>query len=108
MQGQGLRQNKTEFQLDGIASNAPMDEGGTAVPNVDAVAEFSVETLNFSAENGRDPMQVKVATKIGHQRVPRCGLGVPSRTTPTTRATPSRLVRRACAITSSAAPWAVR
>ena len=64
VQGQGLRQNKTEFTLDGFISNAPMDEGGTGIPNVDAVAEFSVE-MNFSAENGRDPMQVKVATKSG-------------------------------------------
>src|SRR5262249_47374708 len=65
VQGQGLRSNKTAFQLDGVSSNAPMDEGGTGIPNVDAIAEFSVETLNFSAENGRDPLQVKVATKSG-------------------------------------------
>jgi hypothetical protein len=65
VQGQGLRQNKTQFQLDGVAANAPMDEGGTAIPNVDAIAEFTVETLNFSAENGRGPTQVKVATKSG-------------------------------------------
>jgi hypothetical protein len=65
VQGQGMRQNKMGFQLDGVLSNAPMDEGGTAIPNVDAVAEFSVETLNFSAEYGRNPMQVKVATKSG-------------------------------------------
>ncbi|HYW41898.1 MAG TPA: carboxypeptidase regulatory-like domain-containing protein [Bryobacteraceae bacterium] len=64
VQGQGLRQNRTEFLLDGFISNAPMDEGGTGIPNVDAIAEFSVE-MNFSAENGRDPMQVKVATKSG-------------------------------------------
>ncbi len=65
VQGQGQRNNKTGFQLDGMLSNAPMDEGGTAIPNVDTVAEFSVETLNFSAENGRDPILVKVATKSG-------------------------------------------
>ena len=65
VQGQGLRDNKTSFQLDGVSSNAPMDEGGTGIPNVDAVAEFSVETLNFSAENGRDPVQVHIATKSG-------------------------------------------
>jgi Carboxypeptidase regulatory-like domain/TonB dependent receptor len=65
VQGQGLRNNKTGFSLDGISSNAPMDEGGTGIPNVDAIAEFTVETLNFGAENGRDPMQVKVATKSG-------------------------------------------
>jgi len=69
VQGQGLRQNKTQFQLDGFASNAPMDEGGTAIPNVDAIAEFSVETLNFSAENGRGPTQVKVATKAGTNEI---------------------------------------
>jgi hypothetical protein len=65
VQGQGLRSTKTAFSLDGVSSNAPMDEGGTGIPNVDAVAEFSVETLNFSAENGRDPLQVKIATKSG-------------------------------------------
>ncbi len=65
VQGQGQRNNKTAFQLDGLISNAPMDEGGTAIPNVDTVAEFSVETLNFSAENGRNPIQVKVVTKSG-------------------------------------------
>lgn len=65
VQGQGQRNNKTGFLLDGMLSNAPMDEGGTAIPNVDTVAEFSVETLNFSAENGRNPILVKVATKSG-------------------------------------------
>ncbi len=65
VQGQGQRNNKTAFQLDGLLTNAPMDEGGTAIPNVDTVAEFSVETLNFSAENGRNPIQVKVATRSG-------------------------------------------
>ncbi len=65
VQGQGLRYQKTAFQLDGVVSNAPMDEGGTGIPNVDTVAEFSVETLNFGADKGRDPMQVIIATKAG-------------------------------------------
>jgi hypothetical protein len=65
VQGQGLRDNKTAFQLDGLNSNAPSDEGGTAIPNVDTVAEFNVETGNFSAESGRDPIQVRVVTKTG-------------------------------------------
>ena len=65
VQGNGLRQNKTAFQLDGINSNAPSDEGGAGIPNVDTVAEFSVQTANFSAESGRDPMQVLVVTKSG-------------------------------------------
>ncbi|MBD0327134.1 MAG: carboxypeptidase regulatory-like domain-containing protein, partial [Pyrinomonadaceae bacterium] len=65
VQGQGLRNNKTGFQLDGLNSNAPMDEGGTGIPNVDTIAEFNVQTLNFSAESGRNPMQVIVVTKSG-------------------------------------------
>jgi hypothetical protein len=65
VQGQGLRNNKTAFLLDGLNSNAPMDEGGTAIPNVDTIAEFNVQTMNFSAESGRNPMQVVVVTKSG-------------------------------------------
>ena len=65
VQGQGTRDNQTEFQLDGLNSNAGMDEGGMAIPNVDAVAEFSVQTNSFSAESGRDPVQVVVVTKSG-------------------------------------------
>ncbi|WP_031501055.1 TonB-dependent receptor [Bryobacter aggregatus] len=65
IQGQGLRNNKAGFQLDGLNSNAPMDEGGTAIPNVDTIAEFNVQTMNFTAESGRNPMQVLVVTKSG-------------------------------------------
>ena len=42
-----------------------MDEGGITIPNVDTIAEFSVETSSFSAENGRNPLQVVMATKSG-------------------------------------------
>ena len=65
VQGMGTRDNQTEFQLDGLNSNAAMDEGGMAIPNVDAIAEFSVETNSFSAESGRDPVQVMLVTKSG-------------------------------------------
>jgi outer membrane receptor protein involved in Fe transport len=65
VQGLGMRTNQTQFQLDGVNANAAMDEGGMAVPNVDAVAEFNVATNAFSAENGRSPIQVLVATKSG-------------------------------------------
>ena len=37
VQGQGTRDNQTEFQLDGLNSNAGMDEGGMAIPNVELV-----------------------------------------------------------------------
>lgn len=65
LQGMGLRGTQTEFQLDGLNANAAMDEGGITIPNVDTIAEFSVETSSFSAENGRNPLQVIVATKSG-------------------------------------------
>jgi len=65
VQGNGLRDNKTNFQLDGINSNDGSGEGGTAVPNVDAIEEFNVQALNAGAEAGRDPTQVLVVTKSG-------------------------------------------
>jgi hypothetical protein len=65
VQGQGLRNYTTNFQLDGMASNASSSEGGTAIPNVDAVEEFNVQTVNAGAETGRDPSQVLAVTKSG-------------------------------------------
>jgi hypothetical protein len=65
VQGNGLRDNKTNFQLDGVNSNDGSGEGGTAVPNVDSIEEFNVQTLNAGAEAGRDPTQVLVVTKSG-------------------------------------------
>jgi outer membrane receptor protein involved in Fe transport len=55
----------TEFQMDGLIANEGRDEGGIAIPNVDAIAEFNVETANFSAEHGRNPIQVLAVTKAG-------------------------------------------
>ncbi|HET8549343.1 MAG TPA: TonB-dependent receptor [Bryobacteraceae bacterium] len=65
VQGFGTRDNQTQFQLDGLSANAAMDEGGMAIPNVDTIAEFNVQTNSFSAENGRNPLQVLVVTKSG-------------------------------------------
>ena len=61
----GSRDDGAEFQLDGLNANAGMDEGGFAIPNVDTIAELNVETSNFSAEHGRNPLQVLVVTKGG-------------------------------------------
>lgn len=65
VQGLGHRKQSTEFQLDGVTANSSMDELGVAIPNVDAIAEFTVMTGSFSAEHGRMPIQVLVATKSG-------------------------------------------
>lgn len=63
--GMGVRSNATNFVLDGVNSNAAMDEGGMALPVVDDVAEMNVQTSSFSAESGRDPFQVTLVTKSG-------------------------------------------
>jgi Carboxypeptidase regulatory-like domain len=65
VQGLGNRDDATEFQLDGLNANGGMDEHGAAIPNVDTIAEFNVETSNFSAEHGRNPLQVLAVTKSG-------------------------------------------
>jgi len=65
VQGLGHRDDQTEFRVDGVASNAVCDEGSTALPNPDTIAQFSVSTSNFSAENGRNPVQVNMVTKSG-------------------------------------------
>ncbi len=65
VQGLGHRNDQTEFRVDGVASNAVCDEGSTSIPNPDTIAQFSVSTSNFSAENGRNPVQVNMVTKSG-------------------------------------------
>src|SRR5579863_128334 len=65
VQGLGHRDDQTEFRVDGVASNAVCDEGSTAIPNPDTIAQFNVSTSNFSAENGRNPVQVSMVTKSG-------------------------------------------
>ena len=65
VQGVGVPVENTEFQIDGLNANAGMDERGITIPNVDTIAEFRVETSSFSAENGRQPIQMIMATKSG-------------------------------------------
>lgn len=65
VQGAGTQSGQTQFSLDGFNANGGMDEGAIAIPNVDTIAEFSVQASSFSAEYGRDPMHVVMATKSG-------------------------------------------
>jgi hypothetical protein len=65
IQGNGVRDNQTEFVLDGLNNNAPVNEDGMLSPSVDTIGEFRVETGNFSAEYGRQPMVVNAAIKSG-------------------------------------------
>src|SRR5579884_2352665 len=63
--GNGMRSNASNFKLDGVSSNAAMDEGAMTMPIVDDIAEMNVQTSSFSAEYGRDPIQVTLVTKSG-------------------------------------------
>src|SRR5205085_7835894 len=65
VQGLGMRTDQTLFTVDGQDHNDPSTEGGMIIPNLDAVAQFRVETSNFGAASGRDPLQVKLITKSG-------------------------------------------
>ncbi len=65
VQGLGQHNDATQFSVDGMDANDPSAEGGIAFPNLDSVAQFRVQTSNFSAENGRQPLQVQMITKSG-------------------------------------------
>jgi hypothetical protein len=69
VQGLGMRTDQTLFTVDGQDHNDPSTEGGMIIPNVDSVAQFRVETSNFSAASGRQPLQVKLITKSGTNQV---------------------------------------
>jgi hypothetical protein len=51
--------------VDGQDHNDPSTEGGMIIPNLDSVMQFRVETSNFTAASGRQPLQVKLITKGG-------------------------------------------
>lgn len=65
VQGLGMRTNQTGFTVDGLDANDPSAEQGIVFPNLDSVAQFSVDTSNFSAADGRNPLQVRMVTKSG-------------------------------------------
>lgn len=65
VQGLGSQGDQTQFSLNGTNVNAGMDEGAITLPNVDAIGQFRVETSDFGAEHGRDPVQVLMVTKSG-------------------------------------------
>ncbi len=65
VQGVGKRDDQAEFKLDGLNANGGINETRIGIPNLDTIAEISVETANFSAEHGRDPLQILLVTKSG-------------------------------------------
>lgn len=65
VQGLGQHSDAAQFSVDGMDANDPSTEAGMAFPNLDAVEQFRVQTSSFSAENGRNPLQVVMITKSG-------------------------------------------
>lgn len=65
VQGVGQREDQTTFSVDGLDANDPSNEKGIAFPNLETVAQFNVQTSTFTAENGRNPLQVVMVTKSG-------------------------------------------
>jgi hypothetical protein len=65
VQGMGSHNDATQFLVDGMSANDPSTQTGMAFPNLEAIEQFRVQTSSFSAENGRDPIQVTMITKSG-------------------------------------------
>ena len=65
VQGMGQHPDATQFSIDGMDANDPSSESGMGFPNLDAVEQFKVQVNSFSAESGRDPLQVSMITKSG-------------------------------------------
>lgn len=61
----GGRTNNTAFLLDGAVNTDPDYNSLNYAPSVDAIAEFQVQTAQFTAEYGRAGGQVNVVTKSG-------------------------------------------
>jgi hypothetical protein len=53
MSANGVRENQNNYMLDGVDNNESFVGTISIFPNLDAIAEFSVETTNASAEYGR-------------------------------------------------------
>ncbi len=53
MSANGVRENQNNYMLDGVDNNESFVGTISIFPNLDAIAEFSVETANASAEYGR-------------------------------------------------------
>ena len=65
VQGMGAHGDATQFSVDGMSANDPSTQSGMAFPNLEAIDQFRVQTSSFSAEQGRDPLQVTMITKSG-------------------------------------------
>jgi len=65
----GLRQDATTITLDGFYDARPYDQTPVLRPSIDAIQEFNIEVSNFTAESGRNPAVIQIATKSGTNRL---------------------------------------
>lgn len=61
----GARPASVRFLIDGVSSNEPLFQAPTAVPPIDAIAEFKVQNALYSAEYGMGAAQINIAMKSG-------------------------------------------
>jgi hypothetical protein len=61
----GNRQDSVTITLDGFLDARPYDVTPVLRPSIDAIQEFKIESSNFTAESGRNPALIQIATKSG-------------------------------------------
>jgi hypothetical protein len=61
----GMRREYTFYSLDGLSDSDVDFNTYTMLPSIDALQEFKVETGIYSAEFGRESVQVNVSTRSG-------------------------------------------